>query len=192
MGTNSNIMEIKRLNAGVYQIKCLVNGKVYIGSSECIPTRVQNHLSELKSKKHYSKDLQEDFNKYGEEGFHAEVLKYMEEGDIFVQEKLFIRNCDSEMYNSHKYESKAKKISVEAIEIAPNPYIGVPVVFEECWGERRIVYAKDLYSSMKGKFSPKLIAAALEANDGRVCYRRMWKFYEAGDELENEIVGLPQ
>jgi GIY-YIG catalytic domain. len=54
---------------GVYAIKNQVTGKMYIGSSRCISYRFKSHLSALRSGRHVNKDMQDDFNLYGEENF---------------------------------------------------------------------------------------------------------------------------
>ncbi len=48
---------------GVYAIHCLITGRRYIGSSTNVENRWSVHKSELKLNKHYSIELQEDYNK---------------------------------------------------------------------------------------------------------------------------------
>lgn len=59
----------------VYAIKNLANGRMYIGSTTRPDNRIQQHLSRLKSGKHPSKELQQDFTLYGKENFVTEVVK---------------------------------------------------------------------------------------------------------------------
>lgn len=49
---------------GVYIIKNLFNKRCYIGSSNCIELRIENHFQLLQENKHYNKSLQKDFNNY--------------------------------------------------------------------------------------------------------------------------------
>ena len=53
----------KEIIHGVYLIRNTDNGKVYVGSSSNIETRLRTHFSNLKNNKHVNKGLQEDYNK---------------------------------------------------------------------------------------------------------------------------------
>ncbi len=61
--------------SGIYQIRCLVNGKVYIGSAASFKTRWKAHRSELLHEKHHSQHLQRAWQKHGAEQFVFEVLE---------------------------------------------------------------------------------------------------------------------
>jgi group I intron endonuclease len=61
-------------NAGIYQVRNLANGKVYVGSALNMRHRWTEHLSKLKRGCHHSSKLQNAFNKYGKESFVFEVL----------------------------------------------------------------------------------------------------------------------
>ncbi|MFW6122530.1 MAG: GIY-YIG nuclease family protein [Petrotogales bacterium] len=50
--------------SGIYNIICLPNQKVYIGSSNNIYRRYYLHLYELRKNKHTNIHLQRAFNKY--------------------------------------------------------------------------------------------------------------------------------
>ncbi len=65
--------------SGIYQIRCLVNGKVYIGSAVNIQERWKNHRSVLKRRMHHSSYLQNSWNKYGADQFVFEVLQLVAE-----------------------------------------------------------------------------------------------------------------
>ena len=62
-------------DAGVYQIKCKINNKIYIGSSMRIKERWCRHKSYLRSGCHSNKVWQSDWDKYGEENFEFSVLE---------------------------------------------------------------------------------------------------------------------
>ena len=70
---------------GVYQIKCNKNGKCYIGSSININARCRNHLSLLKTGKHYCQYLKIDFFKYGESSLTFSVLKTVTNPDELIK-----------------------------------------------------------------------------------------------------------
>src|SRR5690606_4713108 len=77
---------------GVYQIRNLINGKIYIGSAKCVQVRASQHLSKLKQGKHANKHLQNAFNKHGEDAFLFEVLEVVEgdKGERFRIEQKYI------------------------------------------------------------------------------------------------------
>ena len=51
---------------GVYALRCEANGKMYIGSSAHMDSRLREHMAVLRSGKHPNADMQEDYNRYGE------------------------------------------------------------------------------------------------------------------------------
>lgn len=59
---------------GIYHIKCLINNKIYIGSSSNIEQRWLMHKFELKEKCHHNSRLQADYNEFGEAAFCFEVI----------------------------------------------------------------------------------------------------------------------
>lgn len=63
------------MKSGVYIIKNLVNGKVYIGSSIDIYNRWKTHKYGLKNNKHINQHLQNSWNKYGENNFDFSILE---------------------------------------------------------------------------------------------------------------------
>lgn len=60
--------------SGIYQIRNLVNGKVYVGSAKKFKVRWSRHVSGLNLNKHHSKHLQSAWNKYGADNFVFEPL----------------------------------------------------------------------------------------------------------------------
>jgi hypothetical protein len=64
------------MNCGVYQIKHKATGRVYIGSSMNIRTRLKWHRNALRRGGHHSRKLQRAWNKYGEAAFEFSILLY--------------------------------------------------------------------------------------------------------------------
>ena len=64
--------------SGIYQIKNLVNGKMYLGQSVDIRTRWWQHKSQLRLNKHINTYLQNSWNKYGEDNFEFSVIEFCE------------------------------------------------------------------------------------------------------------------
>ena len=84
---------------GVYQVRNLVNGKIFVGSSLNLPGRINRHKFELNVGSENIKELQEDYNKYGEENFSFEIIdelkpkedpEYNYKEDVAVLEQLWI------------------------------------------------------------------------------------------------------
>lgn len=65
--------------SGIYIIRNLVNGKVYVGSSVDLCRRKEQHLSDLRRGSHINAHLQRAYNHYGLESFEFEVLEQVED-----------------------------------------------------------------------------------------------------------------
>ena len=63
------------MNCGIYLIKNVVNGKVYVGSSINITNRWSWHKNALKRGNHHSIYLQRAWNKHGKESFSFETIE---------------------------------------------------------------------------------------------------------------------
>lgn len=72
--------------SGIYQIRNLVNGKVYVGSAVNFGSRWQLHRSLLARGKHHSVLLQRSWDKHGPEKFVFEII----EMTILVKENLLL------------------------------------------------------------------------------------------------------
>lgn len=57
----------------VYMIRHNATGRMYIGSSVDVEKRIQNHFVMLRAGKHHVEDMQQDFDKYGDD-FTVSVL----------------------------------------------------------------------------------------------------------------------
>lgn len=76
---------------GIYVITNKVNNKVYIGQSENIELRFNQHLTMLKGNRHTNKHMQNAYNKYGEENFGFDTLYIAKDNeDLNHLESLFI------------------------------------------------------------------------------------------------------
>ena len=60
---------------GVYSIVNVINGKIYVGSSNDIFTRFRGHKNNLKKGKHENEHLQYSYNKYGKDSFTYNILE---------------------------------------------------------------------------------------------------------------------
>ena len=87
---------------GVYEIKNNSNGKVYIGGTINIERRWSMHKSNLNANRHCNKELQKDWEIFGEETFSLRVVEPIaQECDLGAREKHYINRAlkDSECYN---------------------------------------------------------------------------------------------
>ncbi len=76
---------------GVYAIRCLANGKVYVGSaSASIAKRCGDHRSFLCHEKHANRHLQAAWLKYGEAAFEFSVLEECPPSECVAREQYWI------------------------------------------------------------------------------------------------------
>lgn len=86
------------MKSGIYQIRNLVNGKLYIGSAVNLNARRDTHYSKLKNNTHHSPHLQNSYNKHSREVFKFEVLFTCPKEDLIRLEQYCINNYQPE-YN---------------------------------------------------------------------------------------------
>lgn len=75
------------IKSGIYKITNSVNGKFYIGSSNDIKQRWNEHKSKLKSNRHVNKKLQNAWNFYGEDKFLFEVVESTDDNQSILFER---------------------------------------------------------------------------------------------------------
>ena len=63
---------------GIFLIKNLTNGKVFIGSSLNLPGKKNSSEFQLKMGSHMNRQLQEDYKLSGPDNFRYEVLDYLD------------------------------------------------------------------------------------------------------------------
>lgn len=81
---------------GIYKIRNKITGKVYIGSSQDIPSRWKQHKGALKVGKHHSRLLQESWRRYGPDNHKFEVLETISDSSFLIKrEHYYIRTLDS-------------------------------------------------------------------------------------------------
>jgi group I intron endonuclease len=68
-------------SAGVFLIKNLANGKVYLGSSQNLHGPLNKHRFMLSTGAHDNRELQEDFDHFGPGSFTFEILEVVEVKD---------------------------------------------------------------------------------------------------------------
>jgi len=91
---------------GIYQIRNVINEKIYIGSAINIDRRWNEHVSLLKRTKHHSRHLQSAWNKYGEENFEFSILEECEKEQLVEREQYYIDSVCPEYNICKKAYSK--------------------------------------------------------------------------------------
>jgi group I intron endonuclease len=109
------------MGCGIYQIKNLINDKVYIGSSIDINKRLYKHLWSLKNGCHDNNHLQNSFNEYGENNFEFSVLENCSIDELVVRENFYIEffcSCDSECgYNLATVNDFRRNCFIQSVKI---------------------------------------------------------------------------
>lgn len=98
--TNETISETK---GGVYKITCTPLNKVYIGRSKNINQRKAEHFSDLRNNVHKCKEMQKDFNQYGENAFTFSIAEECDEEKAIWLEDYYMFHCSA---FSHGYNTK--------------------------------------------------------------------------------------
>jgi group I intron endonuclease len=76
--------------SGVYQIRCIPTGKIYVGSAVDLRDRWYRHCRSLLRGKHRNRYLQNAWDKYGEESFEFEILEYVDVSHLLHAEQEWI------------------------------------------------------------------------------------------------------
>lgn len=78
------------MSCGIYKIVNIVDGKIYIGSSIEILSRLMQHKYRLRGKRHDNDYLQHAFNKYGENSFLFSIVEECVVEDLIERENYYI------------------------------------------------------------------------------------------------------
>lgn len=82
--------------SGIYQIKNVINGKRYIGSTVNLNQRFKDHKKLLRANKHPNKYLQSAWLKYGETNFIFELIEKTNNEELILKEQYYI-----DLYSTH-------------------------------------------------------------------------------------------
>jgi len=77
-------------DSGVYLIRCLANGRIYVGSSARLALRWSEHRKTLRNGTHRNALLRNAWRKYGEDAFSFEVLEYAPAAVLVALEQQYI------------------------------------------------------------------------------------------------------
>ncbi len=102
----------------VYRILNIRNKRVYIGSTNDFDIRRQEHLGQLRKKKHINRFLQSDFNDFKEESFVFEIVfdYFKTRESMLLKEYELILKTQGKNYNIHTdcpaVSGKRKRLSL--------------------------------------------------------------------------------
>lgn len=110
-------MESIPKKSGIYQIRNLVNGKVYVGSTVNLHRRALAHFNKLQHHNHHSIKLQRAYNKYGLDKLTFEVLEYVEEENLLEREQYYIDTLEavSNGYNINPIAGALMVINIQKV-----------------------------------------------------------------------------
>lgn len=75
---------------GIYAIRNIIDGRMYIGSSVNMQRRWVSHRFELKNNRHHSSYLQRAWNKYGSQNFEFVELELCEKNSLKEREQVWL------------------------------------------------------------------------------------------------------
>jgi len=136
------------MNSGIYQIRNLIDNKIYVGSAVDFNNRKKRHLLNLRKQTHHSILLQRAYNKYGSENFVFEVLKECEREFLYTEEQKYLDDL-------RPYAPKGYNISELAcgcsLPGSKNPMYGKKGLDNPNFGSKRTQEQKETLSrALKG------------------------------------------
>jgi hypothetical protein len=120
----SKVYRIKYYSIGeIYKIENIINNKIYIGESVNIFTRKNTHVHNLYSGCHSNSLMQYDFYMYGISAFTFEIIEQVKrDGDLFLREKYWIKEYESEYPNGYNMPKNRKEYSQSEAKLFMDKY----------------------------------------------------------------------
>ena len=103
---------------GIYKIENIINGKIYIGQSLDISTRITQHKSDLAHNRHPNHHLQNSYNKYGKDSFVFTILELCSASQLNKKEKYWIEHYGGKNCQCNYNEKDGGRINVHLSEEA--------------------------------------------------------------------------
>jgi len=90
------------MKSGIYKIRNLVNGKIYVGSAVDFDKRKREHFNLLKNNKHVNKHLQSSWNLNGEDSFLFEIIEEVHDKENLIEREQCYIDILKPSYNCRK------------------------------------------------------------------------------------------
>lgn len=157
--------------AGIYLIRNIINGKLYVGQSVCLRERYLEHYSQFARKTHKNSKLRNAIRKYNVENFQFEILEKVDDIDKLTErENYYIEkyDCIRKGYNIKNSTDQPRwDIHMNASkEKNKNGLIGVHYHDRDKYYYSQIQYKRSVYNL--GVYSSAIEAA--KAYDSAVLY----------------------
>lgn len=179
------------LKSGIYCIRNIVNGKIYIGKAKNIYARILNHIYNLRRKsKDENRHLINAWYKYGEDKFEYSVLEYlsMDENLLKKRELFWMIKYDStnpdkgynmRMDTSTKVivQDETRKLISQNVAGEKNPNYG------NKWSDEKKKYMSDL---KKQQYKDGIVKYVPEHTQKGIAIRNA--HWEANPELKKQMV----
>jgi group I intron endonuclease len=157
----------KKYNCGIYQIRNLVNGKIYIGQSTNLSHRKSSHFSKLRKDQHDNEHLQNAYNLYGKDNFIFEIIMYCESFELTRYEDAIKTINKDNCYNIrivadsnkgwHHSEKTKKQMSISASNRSEESNKNIS---ESLMGEKNGFYGKHHSEETKQLFSEQRLGTS--------------------------------
>lgn len=130
----------------IYAIICNKTWRTYLGSTVHFLRRKEGHLGQLRTNKHTCSELQDDFNKFGEESFYFEIIEEILDDKLLLKREEFWRKQSENLYN------KNQKIYLEIPEldeVTKDRFWSKVIKTDNCWNwykkESRFKHQQRMY-----------------------------------------------
>ena len=102
------------MNSGVYIIKNIISGHMYVGASSQLTRRRKDHFAELRRGTHYNAFLQSSYNKHEGKGFVFGIVEYCSEDKLEELEQYYIdKYWNTRLYNGRKKANIRRPVKEE-------------------------------------------------------------------------------
>jgi len=158
--------------SGVYKIKCLLDNKVYIGSSININKRIKNHIWKINNNTHRNVHLTNAIKKYGWDSFFFIVIETCEQYELKEREQFWIDKYASykrnKGYNKQQfaYSNIGNSPSLKTRRLISKSSKGIPKTADHNY-KNSIAHKGDLNHNYGKPISEKLRLAIVESNKRR-------------------------
>lgn len=148
--------------SGIYTITNKVNGKLYVGLSNNVYHRFNQHKSDLNHNRHINPYLQNSWNKYGSDAFEFKLLKCCKPRYLKRFEKVYIKkfhssyrengyNLDEGGSGNHiRSDETRRKLSEQKLG-EKNPMYGKPLSLEHTLKTSKAMSSTGIFRVCKKK-----------------------------------------